>query len=96
MDTAGFVKPARSALLSRLAAVVFLSASVVLIASASIVGRNAQAVTEAAERDAIAGEDERVCAELGFGKQHEGYLRCASGLAEIRRKQKERWDSAIY
>jgi hypothetical protein len=96
MTAAGFVKPGRSALLLRLAPFAFLGASVVLIASAAIVGRNAQAVAEAAERDAIAEEDERVCAELGFGRQHEGHLRCASGLAEIRRKQKERWDSAIY
>jgi hypothetical protein len=66
MIAAQLVKPGSAGLLSRLAPFVFLSAAVVLLASAFIVGRNAQAVAAAAERDANAREDERACAEHGF------------------------------
>lgn len=81
--------------LSRIAGALCLAVTAALLASAFVVGRNAQDAADAAERDEIAREDKTLCAELGFADQDSKYLRCASGLAEIRRKQKERWDAAI-
>jgi hypothetical protein len=80
---------------SRLAGALCLAVTAALLASAFVVGRNAQVAADAAERDEIAREDRTLCAELGFGDPDSRYLRCARGLAEIRRKQKERWDAAI-
>ena len=71
----------------------FLMVVAALITSAIFAGRNAQAGADAAERDEIAREDKTLCTGLGFAEQDRNYIRCLSGLAEIRRKQKERWDA---
>ena len=81
--------------LSRIASALCLIVLAALLASAFVVGRNAQIAAGTGERDEIAREDKKLCAELGFADRDSKYLRCASGLAEIRRKQKERWDAAI-
>jgi hypothetical protein len=86
--------PVRELPLSRIAPVLCLTVLAALLASAFIVGRNGQIAANAAARDEIAREDKTLCADLGFTDDGK-YLRCAGVLAEIRRKQKERWDVAI-
>jgi hypothetical protein len=36
-----------------------------------------------------------LCVELALEDEEPRYSRCLNGLADIRRKQKERWDAAI-
>ena len=86
--------PMRELPLSRTAPLLCLIALTALLASAFIVGRNGQIAADAAEKDEIAREDKTLCADLGFTDDGK-YLRCAGAFAEIRRKQKERWDAAI-
>jgi hypothetical protein len=88
-------RPASELPLSRTTVVLCLAVVAALLASAFFVGRNAQIAADAAERDEIAQEDRRFCTALGFEEQDGKYFRCAGGLSEIRRKQKERWDAAI-
>jgi hypothetical protein len=95
MTRAEQAEPAREFPLSTFVPVLCFVAVAALLASAFVVGRNAQIAADAAERDEIAREDKQLCTELGFTDQDGKYLRCAGGLAEIRRKQKERWDAAI-
>jgi hypothetical protein len=89
-------EPLRGFPLSRIAPVLCLVVVAVLLASAFVVGRNAQIAADAAERDEIAREDQMVCTEFGFVDQDSKHFRCAGRLAEIRRKQKERWEAAIW
>jgi len=63
------------------------------LAWAHVVGRNALAAVEQAELNEIEQENQNFCAGLGLKEQGADYVRCVSGLAEIRRKQKERWDA---
>jgi hypothetical protein len=63
------------------------------LAWAHVVGRKGLAAVEQAELIEIARETQEFCAGLGLKKQAGDYARCVSGLAEIRRKQKERWDA---
>jgi hypothetical protein len=88
------VAPIRELPLSRIALVLGLIVLAALLASAFIVGRNGQIAAEAVVRVEIAREDKTLCADLGFADDGK-YLRCAGVFAEIRRKQKERWDAAI-
>jgi hypothetical protein len=88
------VAPAPELPLSGIALVLCVIVLAALLAWAFIVGRNSQIAADAADRAAIAREDKTLCADLGFA-DHGEYLRCASVFAEIRRKQKERLDSAI-
>ena len=48
-----------------------------------------------AKKIEVALENKEFCATLGFKEQASDYVRCVSGLGEICRKQKERWDEAI-
>ena len=80
--------------LSGIAPVFALGAVAALLAWAFVVGRTAQAAVDAAERAEIAQEDRALCTGLGFAEQDHSYSRCTGGLAEVRRKQKERDDAA--
>jgi hypothetical protein len=79
---------------ARIASVLCLIILAALLAAAFVAGRNAQIAAEAGERDEIAREDKTLCAGLGFADDSK-YLRCAGAFAEVRRKQKDRWDAAI-
>ena len=95
MTTSQQAEGVREFPLLSIAGVLCLAVIGVLLSSVFVVGRNAQVAADAAERDEIAREDTTFCAELGVADQDYKYLRCVSGLVEIRRKQKERWDAAI-
>jgi len=81
--------------LSRIAPVLASALVAALLAWAFVIGRAAQAAVDAAETAEIVQEDRRFCVELGFEEQDNRYFRCTSGLAEIRLKQRERWDRTI-
>ena len=74
--------------------VIAFGAIAVLFAWAFFVGRNAQIAADDAEKAEIAQEDRRSCTELGFEGPEGKYIHCTRVLAEIRRKQMERWDAA--
>jgi len=82
-------------LLLRITPAVFLVAFIGALAWAFVVGRDAQAAAELAERNEIARENKDFCNGMGFKESDSDYTRCVSGLDEIRRKQKERWDAVI-
>jgi hypothetical protein len=65
------------------------------LAWAYVTGRNAQAAADLAEQKEVNQENKEFCTALGFREQAGDYARCVSGLGEIRRKQKERWDAVI-
>jgi cbb3-type cytochrome oxidase subunit 3 len=68
---------------------------IAVLAWAYVTGQNAQAAAELAEQNEVARENKEFCTVLGFKEQAGDYARCVSGLGEIRRKQKERWDAVI-
>ena len=85
--------PVRNFRFSRLASVLGFALIAALLAWAFTIGRNAQIAADAAERAEIAQEDRSLCTDLGFEEPLGRYTRCLNGLAEIRRKQKERSDA---
>jgi hypothetical protein len=92
MTSAGQASPAGKTL--RTASLLGLVMIAALLAWAFLVGRNAQTAADAAERAEIAQEDRTLCIDLGFDEHDGKYRRCTDGLAEIRRRQKERWVAA--
>ncbi len=80
---------------SRAASVLGFALIAALLAWGFTIGRNAQIAADAAKRAEIAQEDRMLCTDLGFEEPQGRYTRCLNGLAEIRRKQKERWNVPI-
>lgn len=80
---------------SRLLQALGLALTSALIAWAFVAGRGAQTSASNAERAEIRREDEALCIDLGFELPEPKHARCLNGLADIRRKQMERWDAAV-
>jgi hypothetical protein len=71
--------------------VLFLSAVVMAAAVyATVFGPAAQAAADRAEAQEIDAENREFCALFGVRAGESNYANCASGLAEIRRRQSER------
>jgi hypothetical protein len=74
-------------------AAMFLGIVTILSVAAFNVGSDARSKAELAEAALIEKENRTFCVGLGVSPQTDSYTRCANGLAEIRRLQKERWDA---
>jgi hypothetical protein len=61
-----------------------------LFTAAFSYGREARIKADQAEAALIAQEDQTFCTGFGFAAGSETYARCAKGLTEIRRWQKQR------
>jgi hypothetical protein len=89
------VSPVAEFPIARVLAILGAAAVVLLLAWAAVTGRNARAAADAIERAEIAQENKTLCTELGFEEADTRYVRCQNGLAQIRRKQTNRWNAAI-
>jgi hypothetical protein len=58
-------------------------------------GRARQDSAMSAETAVIEDEDIAFCARLGIAQNSDTFARCKSGLADIRRSQRERIDNAV-
>jgi hypothetical protein len=78
---------------ARAALFAFVVCLAVIAAWAYRLGGRALADTQAAEANAVAGENRAFCTGLGFADKSNEFARCTKGLSDIRQKQKERWEA---